>query len=78
MAAIRDHVKPRGAGDDLPASPAGAILAIADRADSVVGCYLADKGPSGGEDPYGVRRAGNTRFAALEFEADVRDHRPAE
>ncbi|MGH7725541.1 MAG: glycine--tRNA ligase subunit beta, partial [Candidatus Eiseniibacteriota bacterium] len=59
VSAIRDHVKPRGAGDALPASAAGAILALADRADSVVGCYLADKGPSGGEDPYGVRRAGN-------------------
>ncbi len=59
VAAIKEHVKPRGAGDALPATPAGAILAIADRADSVVGCFLADKGPSGSEDPYGVRRAGN-------------------
>ena len=59
VTAIREHVKPRGAGDDLPASDAGAALAVADRADSVVGAFLAGKVPSGSEDPYGVRRAAN-------------------
>ncbi len=57
--AIKDHVRPKGAGDALPATPAGAALAIADRADTVVGCFLAGKIPSGSEDPYGVRRAAN-------------------
>ncbi len=57
--AIKDHVLPKGAGDALPASDAGAALAIADRADSVVGAFLAGKIPSGSEDPYGVRRAAN-------------------
>jgi glycyl-tRNA synthetase beta chain len=59
VAAIRDHVLPRGAGDPLPASDAGATLAVADRADSVAGAFLAGKIPSGSEDPYGVRRAAN-------------------
>ncbi len=59
VAAIRDHVRPRGAGDRLPETSAGAALAIADRADTVVGCFLAGKLPSGSEDPYGVRRAAN-------------------
>ena len=58
-AAIRDHVRPKGAGDALPETAAGAALAIADRADTVVGCFLAGKIPSGSEDPYGVRRAAN-------------------
>jgi glycyl-tRNA synthetase beta chain len=57
--AIRDHVKPRGAGDELPVSEAGAALAVADRADTVAGCFLAGRVPSGSEDPYGVRRAAN-------------------
>src|SRR5205814_522848 len=59
VAAIRDHVRPRGAGDALPATDAGVALAIADRADSTVGAFLAGKLPSGSEDPYGVRRAAN-------------------
>jgi len=59
VVAIRDHVRPRGAGDELPSSDAGAVLAVADRADSVAGAFLAEKIPSGSEDPYGVRRAAN-------------------
>ncbi|MEP7028950.1 MAG: glycine--tRNA ligase subunit beta [Candidatus Eisenbacteria bacterium] len=59
VVAIRDHVRPRGASDDLPTSAAGAALSIADRADTVAGAFLAGKIPSGSEDPYGVRRAAN-------------------
>jgi glycyl-tRNA synthetase beta chain len=59
VVAIRDHVRPKGAGDELPSSPAGAALSIADRADTVVGAFLAGRIPSGSEDPYGVRRAAN-------------------
>src|SRR5207344_1200188 len=39
VVAIRDHVRPRGAGDELPSSPAGAAVSIADRADTVVGAF---------------------------------------
>src|SRR6185503_11093512 len=59
VVAIRDHVRPKGAGDELPSSVAGAALSVADRADTVAGAFLAGKIPSGSEDPYGVRRAGN-------------------
>ncbi len=59
VVAIKDHVRPKGAGDDLPSSVAGAALSIADRADTVAGAFLAGKIPSGSEDPYGVRRAAN-------------------
>jgi glycyl-tRNA synthetase beta chain len=59
VVAIRDHVRPKGAGDELPSSIAGAALSVADRADTVVGAFLAGRIPSGSEDPYGVRRAAN-------------------
>lgn len=57
--AIAEHYRPRGAGDRVPETEAGAILAIADKLDHVAGAFVADKAPSGSEDPYGVRRAAN-------------------
>lgn len=58
-AAIADHYRPRGPADSLPLTDAGAVLAIADKLDHVVGAFVAGKVPSGSEDPYGVRRAAN-------------------
>jgi len=40
-----------------PVSPVAAALAIADRADSLVGYHYAGARPTGSEDPYGMRRA---------------------
>ena len=57
--AIMYHYHPRFAGDTLPPTPAAVILAIADKLDHVAGAFVAGKAPSGSEDPYGVRRAGN-------------------
>ena len=57
--AIAWHYHPRFAGDALPRSDAGVILAIADKLDHVAGAFVAGKATSGSEDPYGVRRAGN-------------------
>ncbi len=54
--AIREHYLPRFAGDDLPATPAGAILALADRIDSVVACFRAGAVPTGSKDPLALRR----------------------
>ena len=59
VAAVREHLRPKFAGDALPATPAGAALAVADRIDSVIGYFAGGKIPSGSEDPYGVRRAAN-------------------
>lgn len=58
-AAIAEHYRPRGAGDEPPATDAGALLALADKLDHVAGAFVAGKSPSGSEDPYGVRRAAN-------------------
>jgi len=58
-AAIAEQYRPRGPADAPPASDAGAVLAITDKCDHVAGAFAAGKVPSGSEDPYGVRRAGN-------------------
>ncbi|MGQ9909778.1 MAG: glycine--tRNA ligase subunit beta, partial [Candidatus Flexifilum sp.] len=56
-AAIFEHWLPRGADDILPASNAGALLAIADRLDSLAGLFAAGLAPQSTADPYGLRRA---------------------
>jgi glycyl-tRNA synthetase beta chain len=58
-AAIGEHYRPRGPADRLPDTDAGTVLALADKLDHVAGAFVAGKVPSGSEDPYGVRRAGN-------------------
>jgi glycyl-tRNA synthetase len=55
--AIYEHWLPRGAGDKLPGSTAGTILALADRLDSLVGLFAAGLAPKSNTDPYGLRRA---------------------
>ncbi len=57
--AIYWHYHPRFAGDELPRTEAAVVLSIADKLDHVAGAFVAGKAPSGSEDPYGVRRAGN-------------------
>ncbi|WP_428262963.1 glycine--tRNA ligase subunit beta [Haliangium sp.] len=55
--AIYEHYLPRGAGDELPTSDLGAALGVADRIDTLVGCFAVGLGPTGSADPYGLRRA---------------------
>lgn len=55
--AIFEACLPRQAGDALPSSPAGVLVAVADRLDSLVGLFAAGCGPSAAADPYGLRRA---------------------
>ena len=55
--AIFEAALPRSAGDLLPKSEAGIIVAVADRLDSLVGLVTAVGAPTGGADPYGLRRA---------------------
>ena len=49
--AIEEHYLPRFAGDRLPASGVGAAVAMADRLDSIVGCFGIGLVPTGSEDP---------------------------
>jgi glycyl-tRNA synthetase len=55
--AIYEHWLPRGADDDLPVTPAGIILALSDRLDSLVGLFAVGLAPKSTADPYGLRRA---------------------
>ncbi|MFM8558028.1 MAG: glycine--tRNA ligase subunit beta, partial [bacterium] len=45
--AIAEHYSPRGASDVVPASPAGAVLSLADKLDHVTGAFVAGKSPYG-------------------------------
>ncbi len=55
--AIGEHYQPRFAGDALPATDAGRVLAIADKLDTLAGIFTIGKKPSGNRDPFGLRRA---------------------
>lgn len=54
--AILDHYKPLRSGSALPAGKAGALVGLADRIDTMAGCFAIGKGPTGATDPYGLRR----------------------
>lgn len=55
--AIAEHYQPRFAGDTLPASNAGRILALADRIDTLVGIFGIGQPPTGSKDPFALRRS---------------------
>ena len=55
--AIGEHYRPRYAGDALPETDGGRILAMADRLDTLAGIFTIGKKPSGNRDPFGLRRA---------------------
>jgi glycyl-tRNA synthetase beta chain len=54
--AVYEQYLPRFSGDDLPGSELGAILSVADRADTIAGIFGIGEAPTGSEDPYGLRR----------------------
>jgi glycyl-tRNA synthetase beta chain len=56
-AGIGEQYRPRSAGDAPPQTPAGRILALADKLDHIVGCWGAGFIPTGAKDPYALRRA---------------------
>jgi len=58
-AAISEHVRPRGKGDELPQTPLGIALSLADKLDGVIGPICVGEVPTGSRDPYGVRRRGS-------------------
>ncbi len=57
--AVLEHYQPRGAGDALPGSEAGALLALAERLELLLSIFARGERPSGSSDPYALRRAGN-------------------
>jgi glycyl-tRNA synthetase beta chain len=55
--AIVEHYRPRFAGDDVPASLPGRIVALADKLDTIAGIFAAGMQPTGSADPYALRRS---------------------
>jgi glycyl-tRNA synthetase beta chain len=56
-AAIRDHYKPAGQGDDVPADPVTVAVNIADKIDTLVAFFSIGEKPTGSRDPFALRRA---------------------
>jgi len=77
--AIRDHYRPVGAQDDVAGDDVSAAVALADRLDSLSGCFAVGLAPTGAADPFALRRAciGALRtivdrgYAGLDFSAVV-------
>lgn len=54
--AIGEHYLPRTAEDELPATPAGQVVSLADRLDTILAFFQAGILPTGSEDPFALRR----------------------
>jgi len=54
--AIKEHYLPLRSGSALPESAVGAIVGLADRIDTIVGCFGIGQQPTGTADPFGLRR----------------------
>ncbi|MFD0672057.1 glycine--tRNA ligase subunit beta [Cohnella sp. GCM10027633] len=63
--AINEHYSPRNAGDKPAASLVGAIVGIADKIDTIVGCFSIGIIPTGSQDPYALRRQAQGIVATL-------------
>src|SRR5579864_5290934 len=57
--AIYDHYKPESTEDDVPRSTEGAVLSLADKADTIAGMFALGLVPSGSKDPFALRRQAN-------------------
>jgi glycyl-tRNA synthetase beta chain len=57
--AIYDHYKPESTEDAVPRSIEGAVLSIADKADSIAGMFALGLQPTGSKDPFALRRQAN-------------------
>jgi glycyl-tRNA synthetase beta chain len=55
--AVYDHYKPVALDDAIPRNITGQAVSLADKLDSLVGCFAAGLVPSGSSDPFGLRRA---------------------
>lgn len=74
--AIFEHWLPRNAGDNLPESASGTLLALSDKLDSLVGLFASGLAPKGTSDPFGLRRAAQgvvQILVANELNVDLRE-----
>jgi glycyl-tRNA synthetase beta chain len=54
--AVNEHYQPRFSGDAIPSELEGAIVSLADKIDTIVGCFSIGIVPTGSQDPYALRR----------------------
>jgi len=57
--AIYDQYKPESMEDSTPQTPGGAVLSIADKADTIAGMFALGLQPTGSKDPFALRRQAN-------------------
>jgi len=55
--ALKEQYMPKGAGDQLPVTPTGCALSIAEKLDSLVGLFGINQPPTGNKDPFALRRS---------------------
>lgn len=55
--AIGQHYQPRFAGDELPETTVGKLVALADKLDTICGLFSVGQGPTGSSDPFALRRS---------------------
>jgi glycyl-tRNA synthetase beta chain len=72
-AAVREQYLPRSATDAVASTRCGRLLGILDRVDTIVGILGTGFNPSGSEDPYGIRRAGNAIVRTILEQAESID-----
>ena len=63
--AIYEQYQPKSSNSPSPSTRAGALLSLADRLDTVCGCFAIGLIPSGSGDPFAVRRQGNGLLKVL-------------
>ncbi len=62
---IHEHYLPRFSGDRIPESLEGALVSLADRIDTLAGCFAIGIQPTGSQDPYALRRQAQGAIAIL-------------
>jgi glycyl-tRNA synthetase beta chain len=72
--AVRDHYRPIGAEGPVADDDVSACVALADRLDTLAGCFAVGLSPTGAADPFALRRA---CIATLRTLMDRARHRPA-
>ena len=74
--AIEQHYWPKGGGQKVAQTTLAAIVALADRIDTLVGCFAVGLAPTGSADPYALRRAAIAVLATIlehDWDISVRD-----
>lgn len=63
--AVAEHYRPRSAGDGLPRGHLGRVVSLADKLDTIVGCFAAGIEPTGSHDPHALRRQASGVLATV-------------